>query len=572
MPNLEELAKKYGGRALPATGPAGSGSSNTNLDAIAKRYGGTSVTVQPQPTGFINKLGKSFGDFGSFVAEDITKGGAPTAGGIGGIGQKIFQNILGSGGVAGLATDVPRFLKTSELAKEQIGVQESRKGLTDSALKLIDLANNTQDPNQKQRLFDLARESIFQGEEAGRVAQDIAEETPKVGTIGTELKRISGQALNTATTLGGFASSAGATALQPVQSALHSKTIVDQGIQTFMRTAGLRALTSGVQAGTISAASALSEDKDFGEIAKRAGQGFAFGTILSGLWSLSKYGLKQVAESFVDNAVGSVRRADIKSDILTQARQDVGFTEKTTLAQDFLDEGQVNTGKGLIRTSLKTLKATGESMDDVLQGKNGTKPIDMTGIPDKFNRLIEDTKAALGDKAAKALEELQKLYLGKAFPGIVDAKVGAAVVKGTIPAKEAVNLYRSIYRVLPDKAWQSATPELAPAKEALKSVALELSSRVKKAIPEMEKLNFMYGLWSEVQDNVLSRLAASGRAFPSIVGLAKSGLEKTLGSIPVKLLIGFALNKLAESGINPAISESARQLLFQAAQEKAFEE
>lgn len=554
---IEELNAKYGKPTTP-----------TALNAPTKRSSLADIVAKQKKPDMLSKVKDSF------IARDLA--GVTQEGEDDTLPEKIYQNTLGSKGISGVAQAPVRPIVTAIGARNMEEVEKNRKTMIDSADKWLERAKSEVDPVKKKEYVGMATQTLRESEELVKTREEINKVTPKSESNLKDIERVGGQALNTITTLAPFASAAGTAILKPVQAALHSKTIVNEGIKTAIKTGGARAATTAVQGAAVGLGQSMAAEKSAGDVAKDTIISGIIGGGLSIANSVAKYGIHKVADSmaqsFVNSAIGPTKNAKIKDQILTQAKQELGKTNKQTLAQKFLANGKIGTNKGLIKSSIEITNDVGDKMDDVLKGSTGKTPISMSGVAEKFDDLINQTKSVLGDKAAAPLEALKKTYTSKGQ---------------SITAKEATQLYRAIYKLLPDKAWSVSNPSLVPAKEALRNVAGTLSDRVTKAVPAMKPLNFTFGMWKEVESNLLTREASKGLIKPLTEKIAAAaiipttianpvagaslaaglGVEKALTSAPVKLSAGFLLEKIANANLPQQVTEALKQLILRGVSE-----
>lgn len=248
--------------------------------------------------------------FGDFVKKDIqgqaTEADRPT-GFAKSLGTSVFQSTLGSEGLTGLSQAPVRPVATAVMAGAQEDIQASRKRLSDSANSYISMAQSEQDPTRKRKLLDLARSTIQETEGMAKVSQDVNAVTPQSTSIGGDLKRIAGQAINTALTFApaaktmqagkavaaipsGFSAPAIQKGLQAVgMGANTASKVVSVGkniVPRIVESAGFGAGYGG--------ANALAEEKSMGEVAQSALVGGAFGAAIP------------VAGAVVKKAVGGV--------------------------------------------------------------------------------------------------------------------------------------------------------------------------------------------------------------------------------------------------------------------------
>lgn len=420
---------------------------------------------------------------GGFIAKDITGKVAETerpTGFFKGLASDIFQSTLGSEGAAGLAQAPVRPIATAIGAETQIGMQENRKKLADTANNYIVMAHQEQNPERKRKLLSLAHSTLKEGDVIAQQSQQISQATPQSESTLKDIERIGGQAVNTALAFAPFAKGIPAPAA--------AGPLIGKGLQTLGvgATTAKRAVTVGKQivpraiesagyGAGFGAGTALAEEKPSGEVLKSTLAGGGFGLAFPFAGTALKAAANAPGNKLLRMAASAYQRAMRPS----LSKRNIG--KIPSIIETGLKEGIALSERGVQKVS-DTIDSLEESLGNAIAkaGEKGMKIKTATLLPfvqEAKNQIKNISDVAYAEKAVRDIDAIYANFR---------KKYGAS-----IPVEIAQEIKTSTYRWLKDAYGELSSPVKEANKQlvrGLKEGIVDVAPRVRSINPRLKKL------------------------------------------------------------------------------------
>ena len=311
-------------------------------------------------------------------AEKMT-GKAPSSG----LAEDIFQSTLGYKGILG-AGMIPGRVATNIILGDAGQVVEKGRGqLAEINTALIRKLRTLAPDDPKRTLLEQA---ITKNQQTLGMTEDVFGdiESTKITS-----KEVAGTTLNALLTLA-------------PTGAIGGKVVVGQGLKTFAKTAGRRALTTGGIFGGYGVAEGLQKRETTQEIAKRGAIGFGIGSILSGVFSLGKAGIFGAGRKFLPKILSYT--ADVPEEAINRAMNSpIPVKEATKEAAKKGIEPTLQTAQQGVRQMRKNLsKEYGEGIQALIDQFSGKR----VGLSETETKFVKKVAAEAGIEVPKNLQSL----------------------------------------------------------------------------------------------------------------------------------------------------------------------
>ena len=236
-----------------------------------------------------------------------------------------------------------------------------------------------------------------------------------------------------------------------------------------------------------------------------------------GAISLAGRAFGKSASNIVNKAF-DIKGAKLKTNIKSEIK---GYD---TFSQRYLENGKVfkSVGSGLREITKKILPSLGKKLNKIAESKVGNQVVD---IADEKNILLHYGRGVIKELNLSADDPLTKSI--------------NSVRKGKITWKEALQLKRLIYKVLPKNAYESQS--LSVANQHLKNVARLIDKKLDKLAPGtgFSKTNDLYNMWSTAYEGLLSQASKGSFSLGEKILYGAGGLGGgIIGGIPGAVATG----------------------------------
>ena len=478
--------------------------------------------VPKQEPGFFSKVG-------SFLKDELIsgKGGdvsqLPT--GTQTIGS-VLQSTLGSKGALGFGKVLPQAVMSGTYREAGTKLEESRKGLADSAMSLIQKANTEVDPTKKQSLLKQAKDTLAQTETLSTAKEGLA--TEGGGTPEEIQRRIGETAINTALTAatGGKKGLGSGAAAKSVL----TKVGVPEAITAYGRSVLPRAIEQGAVGAGFNIASNIGQGKRFGENTLSS-------ALIGSLFPVAGLGLSTAKSAVASNL----------------SKLGVGLENTFLKATPKMFAYGKNPGEGMLKEGI-TFNSFDEGIqkvDDAITSRiNEAKALSAKAGPKGIilSDVLTPLQTALSD--AKKAPQTNSALITRLEGAMSDIKGQLGDVNKYHTVDEALDLKRFIGSITKFTGNASDDKTL---NSALKRIYGSLMEKTEKAVPGLGEVN------GRIADLITAKTALENRGLATEAGkVLKFGTSAArMGG----LIYGAAT-------LNPVIIASS---LAEYGAEKAFE-
>lgn len=544
----------------PSSLPAGSAEDpNARVQRLRQE-----VTAGSKGPGLLvsQNTGGSKRSLGGFIKDDIagrqTEDSRPK--GLPGFVADIYQYTVGSKGASGLAQAPVLPYVQRETAKEKISIEENRKELADIADRYVAMASRETDLARKQKLLNLAQKTLQEGAKLEKEAKSVTDSITPSNSISGDLKRVSGQAINTALTFG------------PSLAAKPAEPIVRSTASRFGRAA---AEGAGFGVGA-----ALADEASAPEIISSGVLGAGLGAAFPVAGALANK-TRQAAGNFAEREINSLIKPLLK-DLSYGKNPGRGVAREGIVANSFDDLIQKVSAK---KRELGNI--IGQTIESASRGaKNKIATLDLRGVTKPITEAIEAAKRtprtnkALIRRLQDALDDILGTKITKNGNTIFTRKLNrltpqeafeikqiiADITKFTGNASDDGLVNRALRKAYGQikEALNESVPGLKDLNERYADiVSADIATRYRDKIIERQNIIGLKSTTAGVGGAIITAVATGGAAVPSILaGLGAAGLQKALGSTVVKTSVASLLIKLAPAERNalfeaiPALREA----------------